>query len=410
MPLSDIREAIKDIKAGKFIIIVDDEDRENEGDLIMAAEKITPGAINFMAKNARGLICMPIAGPRLDELGIPLMVGENTARQGTAFTVSVEAKRRGVTTGISAYDRAETIKTIIDPTTKPSDLARPGHTFPLRAREGGVLVRAGHTEATVDLAKLAGLYPAGVLCEIMNEDGTMARLPQLEVIAEKSSIRIVSIADLIAYRRRHEKLVRKVAEAVLPTRFGEFKAIAYKSDIDADEHMALVMGDLSGEEPVLVRVHSECLTGDVFGSLRCDCGEQLKMAMESIAKEGRGVLLYMRQEGRGIGFHNKIRAYELQDKGLDTVEANVSLGFAPDPRDYGIGAQILADLGLHKIRLLTNNPRKRIGLEGYGLKVTETVPIVCLPNPYNIDYLKTKEEKMGHQLGILNNVQGEKQE
>ena len=402
MPLSEIREVIKDIKAGKFIILVDDEDRENEGDLIMAAEKVTPEAINFMTKHARGLICMPVAGHRLDELEIPMMVGDNTARYGTAFTVSVDAKTRGATTGISAYDRAVTVKAMIDPSTTSKDMGKPGHIFPIRARDGGVLVRAGHTEATVDLAKLAEMYPAGVLCEIMNEDGTMARLPQLEVLAEKFELKIASIADLIAYRRRHEKLVCKVAEAVLPTRYGEFKTIAYKSDIDTDEHVALVMGDLSGEEPVLVRVHSECLTGDVFGSLRCDCGEQLSMAMEAIAKEGRGVLLYMRQEGRGIGFHNKIRAYELQDKGMDTVEANVSLGFAPDPRDYGIGAQILADLGLHNIRLLTNNPKKRIGLEAYGLKVTETLPIISMPNRYNINYLKTKEEKMGHQLGITN--------
>ena len=403
MTLASISEIIKDVKAGKFIILVDDEDRENEGDMIMAAEKITPEAINFMAKNARGLICVPIIEKRLNELNIPMMVGENTARHGTAFTVSVDAKIRGVTTGISAHDRAETIKAIIDPVTKPQDLGRPGHIFPIRAREGGVLVRAGHTEATVDIARLAGLYPAGVLCEIMNEDGTMARLPQLEILAEKFNLKIASIADLIAYRRLHEKLVHRVAEAVLPTKYGEFKALAYKSDIDTGEHVALVMGDLSGDEPVLARVHSECLTGDVFGSLRCDCGEQFAMAMEQISKEGRGVLLYMRQEGRGIGFHNKIRAYELQDKGLDTVEANVKLGFAPDLRDYGIGAQILADLGLHTIRLLTNNPKKVIGLEGYGLKVTETIPIICEPNPYNIHYLETKEKKLGHTLGIANN-------
>ena len=403
MTLTNISEIIKDVKAGKFIILVDDEDRENEGDLIMAAEKITPEAINFMAKNARGLICMPITEKRLNELNIPMMVGENTARHGTAFTVSVDAKIRGVTTGISAHDRAETIRAIIDPTTKPLDLGRPGHIFPIRAREGGVLVRAGHTEATVDLAGLAGLYPAGVLCEIMNEDGTMSRLPQLEILAEKFNVKIASIADLIAYRRRHEKLVHRVAEAILPTKFGEFRAIAYKSDIDTGEHVAMVTGDLSGDEPVLARVHSECLTGDVFGSLRCDCGEQFAMAMEQISKEGRGVLLYMRQEGRGIGFHNKIRAYELQDKGLDTVEANVKLGFAPDLRDYGIGAQILADLGLHRLRVLTNNPKKIIGLESYGLEVTETIPIVCVPNPFNIHYLETKEKKMGHNLGITNN-------
>ena len=403
MALASISEIIKDVKAGKFIILVDDADRENEGDLIMAAEKITPEAINFMAKNARGLICMPITEKRLNELNIPMMVEENTARLGTAFTVSVDAKIRGVTTGISAHDRSETIKAIIDPATRPEDLGRPGHILPIRAREGGVLVRAGHTEATVDLTRMAGLYPAGVLCEIMNEDGTMARLPQLEILAQKFNLNIASIADLIEYRRHHDNMVHKVAEAVLPTKFGEFRVIAYKSDIDTDEHVALVMGDISGNEPVLVRVHSECLTGDAFGSLRCDCGEQLDMAMKEISKEGRGAILYMRQEGRGIGLHNKIRAYELQDKGLDTVEANVKLGFAPDLRDYGIGAQILADLGLHTIRLLTNNPKKVIGLEGYGLQVTETLPIICAPNPYNIHYLETKEKKMGHTLGITNN-------
>mgnify|MGYP000389058625 CR=1 FL=1 len=399
MGLSTIPEAIEDIKAGKFIIIVDDEGRENEGDLAIAAEKVTPEAINFMAKHARGLICLPIIGKRLDELRIPLMVGENTSKFSTAFTVSVEAKHR-VSTGISASDRAETIKAVIDPLTKPEDLVRPGHMFPLRAREGGVLVRAGHTEAIVDLAKLAGLYPAGVICEIMNEDGSMARLPQLEAMSEKFGIRIVFVADLIAYRRRHEKLVHRVAEAKLPTGYGEFTAIAYKSDIDPDEHLALVMGDITTETPVLVRVHSECVTGDVFGSLRCDCGDQIALAMQSIAREGRGVFLYMRQEGRGIGFHNKLRAYALQDKGLDTVEANLSLGFAPDLRDYGIGAQILADLGLHEIRLLTNNPKKVIGLEGYGLKVVETIPIITSPNPYNLHYLETKQKKLGHRLEI----------
>ena len=399
MPLATIPEAIEDVKTGKFVIIVDDEDRENEGDLALAAEKVTSEAINFMTLHGRGLICIPVIGERLDELRIPMMVRENTSKLSTAFTVSVEATR-GVSTGISAADRAKTVKAVINPKTKPEDLARPGHMFPLRARDGGVLVRAGQTEAVVDLARLAGLYPAGVICEIMNEDGTMARLPQLEVIAEKLGLRIVSVADLIAYRRRHEKLVHRVAEAKLPTGYGEFTAIAYKSDIDPDEHLALVMGDISTEKPVLVRVHSECLTGDVFGSLRCDCGEQVALAMQGISEEGRGVFLYMRQEGRGIGFHNKLRAYALQDEGLDTVEANLSLGFDPDLRDYGIGAQILADLGLHEIRMLTNNPKKVIGLEGYGLKVVETVPIVISPNPYNVDYLETKRKKLGHLLEI----------
>ena len=400
MGLAGIPEAIEDIKEGKFVLIVDNEDRENEGDLVIAAEKVTSEAINFMAKHARGLICMPIIGERLDELNIPWMVGENTSKFSTAFTVSVEAKH-GVSTGISTADRAETVKALIAPATRPEDIARPGHMFPLRARAGGVLVRAGHTEAIVDLARLAGLYPAGVICEILNEDGTMARLPQLEVMAEKFGIKIASIADLIAYRCRYERLVHRVAEAKLPTVHGEFTAIAYKSDIDPDEHLALVMGDILTEEPVLARVHSECVTGDVFGSLRCDCGEQVGLALQTIAEEGRGVLLYMRQEGRGIGFHNKIRAYALQDEGMDTVEANLYLGFAPDLRDYGIGAQILADLGLHQIRLLTNNPKKVVGLEGYGLKVVETIPIVTEPNPHNLQYLEAKQKKLGHLLGIV---------
>jgi len=399
MSLSNIAEAIEDIKAGKFLIIVDDEDRENEGDLAIAAEKITPEAINFMALHARGLICMPVTGQRLDELSIPMMVTENTSKHSTAFTVSVEARHK-VSTGISAADRAETIKTIIDPASAPDDIAQPGHMFPLRARDGGVLVRAGHTESIVDFARLAGLYPAGVICEIMNEDGTMARLPQLEEIARKFGIKVASVADLIAYRWHHERLVSRVAEAKLPTKYGNFTAIAYKSDINPDEHLALVMGDIATDEPVLVRVHSECLTGDVLGSLRCDCGEQVEVALKSIAREGRGVLLYMRQEGRGIGFHNKIRAYALQDSGMDTVEANISLGFDPDLRDYGIGAQILADLGLRRIRLMTNNPKKVIGLNGYGLTVETTVPIIITPNQHNILYLKTKQEKFGHTLQI----------
>ncbi len=399
MEFATIPEAIEDIKAGKFIIIVDDENRENEGDLAIAAEMVTPEAINFMARHARGLICLPIIGQRLDELSVPLMVQENTAKFSTAFGISIEAKHK-TSSGISAHDRAATVKAVLDPDTKPEDLARPGHMFPIRAREGGVLVRAGHTEAIVDLARFAGLCPAGVICEIMNEDGTMARLPQLEVMADKFGIKIVSIADLIVYRRRNEKLVERVAEAKLPTRYGEFVVIAYRSKVDPDEHVALVRGDISGDEPVLVRVHSECLTGDVFGSLRCDCGDQITLAMEKIAAEGRGVFLYMRQEGRGIGFHNKLRAYALQDQGLDTVEANIALGFDADLRDYGIGAQILADLGLHKIRLLTNNPKKVIGLESYGLHIVETVDLRTQPTPYNLEYLKTKQRKLGHLLEV----------
>jgi len=397
--LATVPEAIDDIKAGKFVIIVDDENRENEGDLGIAAEKATAEAINFMTKHARGLICLPIVGQRLDELAIPPMVQENTSKFSTAFAVSIEAKHK-TSSGISASDRAVTIRTVLDSNTRPEDLARPGHMFPLRARDGGVLVRAGHTEAIVDLAKLAGLYPAGVICEIMNDDGTMARLPELEVMAAESGIKIVSIADLIAYRSRHEKLVERVTEARLPTKYGEFLVIAYRSKVDADEHMALVRGDISGDEPVLVRVHSQCTTGDIFGSMRCDCGEQIALAMQNIADEGRGVFLYMRQEGRGIGFHNKLRAYALQDQGLDTVEANIALGFDADLRDYGIGAQILADLGLHKIRLLTNNPKKVIGLESYGLEIVETLDLRTSPTPYNLEYLKTKQSKMGHLLGV----------
>jgi len=399
MALATILEAVEDIKAGKFLIVVDDEGRENEGDLVIAAEKVTAEAINFMARYGRGLICIAMTGERLDELMIPMMVHDNTSKFASPFTVSVEAKH-DVTTGISAHDRAVTIRALIDPATRPGDLARPGHMFPLRAREGGVLVRAGHTEAVVDLAKIAGLYPAGVICEIMSEDGTMARLPELELIAAEQGIKIISVAQIIAYRRLHEKLVQRVAEASLPTRYGDFLSIAYKSAIDPDEHVALVRGELDGDQPVLVRVHSECLTGDVFHSLRCDCGEQIDLAMRAIADEGRGVFLYMRQEGRGIGLHNKIRAYALQDQGFDTVEANEALGFDSDIRDYGIGAQILADLGVRNIRLLTNNPRKVIGLEGYGLQVVETVPILAKPNPRNAKYLETKRKKMGHLLKL----------
>jgi len=399
MALSPIPEIIKDISAGNFIIIVDDENRENEGDLAIAAEKVNPQLINFMAAHARGLICMPIIGKRLDELQIPPMVQENTSKFTTAFAVSIEAKNK-TTSGISAFDRSVTVKAVLDPKTKAEDIARPGHMFPLRAREGGVLVRAGHTEAVVDMAKMAGLYPAGVICEILNEDGSMARLPQLEIIAEKYGIKIVSIADLITYRRKYERLVQRVAEARFPTKYGDFTIMAYKSTVDTDEHVALVLGDVADGKPVLVRVHSECVTGDVFGSLRCDCGEQVQMAMNMIAKEGKGVFLYMRQEGRGIGLHNKLRAYELQDKGLDTVEANIALGFDADLRDYGIGAQILADLGLHDIRLLTNNPKKIIGLESYGLKVVESIRLLAVPTEYNRSYLKTKQEKLEHLLTI----------
>ena len=397
--LASISEAIEDIKSGRFVIIVDDESRENEGDLAIAAEKITPEAINFMAKYGRGLICLPITGQRLDELGIPLMVTNNTSRHCTAFTVSIEAREQ-VTTGISAFDRAQTIRTVIDPNTQPSDIVQPGHIFPIRAKDGGVLVRAGHSEATVDLARLAGLYPAGVICEIMDEDGGMKRLPELEVMASQFDLKVIAIVDLIAYRLRHEKLVQRVTEARLPTRWGEFKAVAYRSVVDAAEHVALVKGDIAGGEPVLVRVHSECLTGDVFGSLRCDCGTQIEMALERIAKEDSGVFLYMRQEGRGIGFHNKLCAYALQDQGMDTVEANMALGFGPDLRDYGVGAQILADLSLHNIKLLTNNPKKVIGLESYGIRIVETVPLIAPATPYNIRYLETKQKRLGHILNL----------
>ncbi len=397
--LATIEEAVKDFRNGRFVVIVDDEDRENEGDLALAAEKVTPEAINFMATHARGLVCVALTGQRLDELRIPPMVSDNTSRLTTAFCVTVEA-RHGTTTGISAPDRAATVRALVDPKTSPEDLLRPGHMFPLRARDGGVLVRAGQTEAVVDLARLAGLFPAGVICEVMREDGTMARLPDLTAFSQRHGIKVISVAELIAYRRRHEKLVERVAEAKLPTRLGEFVAFAYKSVVDTDEHMALVKGDVTTPEPVLVRVHSECLTGDTFGSERCDCGEQMHTALQQIAREGRGIFLYMRQEGRGIGLHNKLRAYALQDKGMDTVEANEALGFPPDRRDYGIGMQILVDLGVRKLRLLTNNPAKRAGLEGYGLEVVERIPIVTKPTGSNRHYLDTKRRKLGHMLEL----------
>lgn len=397
MTFSTVPEAIEDIKNGKMVIVTDDQDRENEGDFVMAAEKVTPAAINFMARHGRGLICLPLEGSRLDELNIPVMVQDNTSEQQTAFHVSIGAKGK-ITTGISAHDRAVTVQAAIDPATKPEDISRPGHVFPLRAREGGVLRRAGHTEAAVDLARLAGLYPAGVICEIMKEDGTMARVPELTKVAEEFGLKMITVADLIEHRRRTERLIEREAEVDMPTAFGHFRAIAYRSLTDNKAHVALIKGDVSGKDNVLVRVHSECLTGDVLHSLRCDCGEQLEEALKLIEKEGAGVLLYMAEEGRGIGLINKLKAYELQERGRDTVQANEDLGFAPDLRTYGIGAQILSDLGLSGIRLITNNPRKIVGLEGYGLKVTERVPLRIKARPGNVRYLKTKKEKLGHHL------------
>jgi 3,4-dihydroxy 2-butanone 4-phosphate synthase/GTP cyclohydrolase II len=399
MPLSSVEEAIDDIRQGKFVIIVDDEDRENEGDLAIAAEWVTPESISFMATYGRGLVCMSIKGARLDELNLPLMVAENTARLETAFTVSVDYKQR-TSTGISAHDRAATVKALIDPEAKPEDFARPGHLFPLRYAEGGVLVRAGQTEAIVDLTTMAGLYPAGVICEIMGDDGTMQRIPELEKFSENHGVKIVSVAQIIDYRQKHETLIEKVAETRLPTNYGEFTAIAFKSILDADEHLALVKGKLDKSKPILVRMHSQCLTGDTFGSLRCDCGEQIAGSLKLIAEEGTGVLVYMRQEGRGIGLHNKIKAYALQDNGMDTVEANEELGFDSDLRWYGIGAQILVSLGVRQMRLLTNNPKKVVGLESYGLELVERVPIVTQPNTENWRYLATKQDKLGHLLGV----------
>lgn len=395
MPFATIEEALADLRAGRMIVVCDDEDRENEGDLTIAAEKVTPEAINFMARFGRGLICLAMTEERLDQLQVPLMVRENQTRYQTAFCVSIEA-RRGTTTGISAKDRAATVLAAIDPATRPEDLIRPGHMFPLRAVRGGVLRRAGQTEAAVDLSRLAGMYAAGVICEVMNDDGTMARVPDLERFCAEHGLKAITIADLIRYRMEHERLVTRVASPVLPTDLGDFRLYGYENVLDGLTHLALVRGEVAGDDPVLVRVHSECLTGDVFHSRRCDCGEQLHRAMQAIGEAGRGVIVYLRQEGRGIGLANKLKAYELQDNGLDTVEANLQLGFAADQREYGVGAQILADLGVRRLRLLTNNPRKFVALSGFGLAVVERVPLVVASHELNADYLRTKRDKLGH--------------